>query len=167
MKKILLILIIFILSTTPVYARQGCCSHHGGVAGCNSYGRQVCNDGTLSPSCTCTPTYIYGCTDRNATNYNSNANKDDGSCTYPEPVKGCTDKKATNYNIEAEENDGSCVYPEPSPSPSETPKSVTTINTNQNNSTKNAEEEDNPAAGIVGTLALAGGGYYIYKRKHG
>jgi len=35
-------------------ARSGCCSYHGGVAGCDtSVGRQVCNDGTYSPSCTC------------------------------------------------------------------------------------------------------------------
>jgi len=32
--------------------RSGCCSWHGGVAGCSG-GRQVCNDGTYSPSCTC------------------------------------------------------------------------------------------------------------------
>lgn len=35
-------------------ARSGCCSWHGGVCGCdNSNGRQVCCDGTYSPSCTC------------------------------------------------------------------------------------------------------------------
>ena len=139
MKKVLLIFGIFVLFTTPVYARRGCCSHHGGVAGCNANGRQVCNDGTLSPSCTCTPTYIYGCTDRKATNYNSNANKDDGSCTYPEP----------------------------SPSPSEQHESVTTINTTQYNSNNEEDDEDNSVAGVVGTLLLAGGGYYIYKKKRG
>ena len=32
--------------------RRGCCSWHGGVAGCSS-GRIVCSDGTYSPSCTC------------------------------------------------------------------------------------------------------------------
>lgn len=33
-------------------AQRGCCSHHHGVAGCSG-GRVTCNDGTLSPSCTC------------------------------------------------------------------------------------------------------------------
>ena len=33
--------------------RSGCCSWHGGVSGCSGSGRVVCNDGTLSPSCTC------------------------------------------------------------------------------------------------------------------
>ena len=93
-----------------VFAGRGCCSHHGGVAGCHSSGKQICNDGTLSPSCTCTPavTYIYGCTDSNAKNYNSSANKDNGSCQYY--TYGCTDKEASNYNSNAEKDDGSCEY---------------------------------------------------------
>ena len=33
--------------------RSGCCSWHGGVDGCDYNGRVVCNDGSLSPSCTC------------------------------------------------------------------------------------------------------------------
>jgi hypothetical protein len=35
-------------------ARSGCCSHHGGVAGCDAYsGYQECADGSDSPSCRC------------------------------------------------------------------------------------------------------------------
>ena len=34
-------------------AGRGCCSWHGGMSGQCSGGRVVCNDGTLSPSCTC------------------------------------------------------------------------------------------------------------------
>lgn len=35
-------------------ARRGCCSHHGGVCGCDeAKDRIICCDGTLSPSCTC------------------------------------------------------------------------------------------------------------------
>jgi hypothetical protein len=35
-------------------ARSGCCSHHGGVAGCDTAtGHQECNDGTDSPTCGC------------------------------------------------------------------------------------------------------------------
>lgn len=37
-------------------AASGCCSWHGGVAGCSASGKSVCADGTTSPSCTCTPT---------------------------------------------------------------------------------------------------------------
>ena len=48
-----LIVILIIISITPVYAQRGCCSHHGGVSGSCRYGKQVCNDGTTSPSCTC------------------------------------------------------------------------------------------------------------------
>ena len=46
--------IILILISTSLYAQRGCCSWHGGVAGCDqSSGRQICADGTLSPSCVC------------------------------------------------------------------------------------------------------------------
>lgn len=33
-------------------SNQGCCSWHGGIAGCQ-YGRVLCNDGEYSPTCTC------------------------------------------------------------------------------------------------------------------
>jgi hypothetical protein len=109
-KNLLFIFIILLIFPNCVYAQRGCCSHHGGVAGCSSTGRQICNDGTLSPSCTCTASvsYIYGCTDKSAMNYNSQANKDNGSCIYY--TYGCTDKSAKNYNINADKDDGSCIY---------------------------------------------------------
>ena len=114
MKKItkckIIFLIIILIYPIAVNAKRGCCSHHGGVAGCSQNGRQVCRDGTLSPSCTCTPTvtYTYGCTDSSAKNYNPKANKDNGSCKYY--IYGCMDKKAKNYNEKAEKDDDSCEY---------------------------------------------------------
>lgn len=50
----ILVIIIFCYVFLPniIYAKQGCCSHHGGVVGCSS-GRQVCADGSYSPTCTC------------------------------------------------------------------------------------------------------------------
>ncbi|NMF58420.1 hypothetical protein [Pseudanabaena yagii] len=50
----------------------------------------------------------YGCTDPLATNYNPNANINDGSCIYP--VYGCTNPNATNYNPDATVDDGSCSF---------------------------------------------------------
>jgi hypothetical protein len=44
---------LFFLSSSNVYARSGCCSWHSGVCGCSQTGRQICCDGSLSPSCTC------------------------------------------------------------------------------------------------------------------
>lgn len=63
------------------------------------------------PPCTsnCTPTPILGCTDPSATNYNSLATQNDGSCTYP--VTGCMDSNAFNYNSSATIDNGSCTYP--------------------------------------------------------
>ena len=52
------------------------------------------------------PAVINGCMDGTATNYNSNATTDDGSCTY----SGCMDPIATNYNANATVDDGSCIY---------------------------------------------------------
>lgn len=56
---------------------------------------------------------IAGCTDSIASNYNSAATVDDGSCTYigNALVGGCTDPNATNYNPAANADDGSCTYP--------------------------------------------------------
>lgn len=109
MKKYILVGLFFLLvGAFPVYAQQGCCSHHGGVAGCNSYGRTICKDGTLSPTCTCAPQIIYGCTDSGAKNYNRNANQNDDSCVYYK--MGCTDKDALNYDEMAEKEDGKCTY---------------------------------------------------------
>lgn len=112
-KKILSFLVIGIMLLYPfdiALAQRGCCSHHGGVAGCGSNGRQICKDGTTSKTCTCTPkvSYVYGCTDKTAKNYNPSANKNDNSCTYY--IEGCTDKKAKNYNAKAEKDNGSCEY---------------------------------------------------------
>lgn len=39
-------------STRIIPDNQGCCSYHGGVKGCES-GLLMCNDFTISPSCTC------------------------------------------------------------------------------------------------------------------
>lgn len=105
-KKFVVLVVVFFLGILSVYAQRGCCSHHGGVAGCSPYGRQVCRDGTLSPSCGCVPPRVYGCTDSTADNYNSAANTNDGSCIY----KGCTDVNARNYNSKANTPDGSCLY---------------------------------------------------------
>lgn len=80
--KIIFITIIMVLSLENVEAKRGCCSWHGGVSGCSSGGIVICNDGTYSPSCTCTPPKVYGCTDSSALNYNSNANTDNGGCRY-------------------------------------------------------------------------------------
>lgn len=124
MKKVVgCILLIILLLPVNVSAKRGCCSWHGGVSGACRNGYQVCNDGTTSPSCTCsggtssssssstkkvyTPSYIYGCTNKNALNYNPSANKDDGSCI--QKVLGCTDKNAKNYNPNANKDDGSCI----------------------------------------------------------
>jgi len=53
---------------------------------------------------------VCGCTDPLATNYNPNANVDNGSCVYP---TGCTDSLALNYDLNALIDDGSCEYARP------------------------------------------------------
>ena len=48
---------------------------------------------------------IYGCTNPDAENYNSDADSDDGSCQ----ILGCTEYDAFGYNPNANIDDGSCV----------------------------------------------------------
>ena len=47
-------LAVFLFRIDTIRAASGCCSWHGGVSHCDtSVGKQVCNDGSHSPSCTC------------------------------------------------------------------------------------------------------------------
>lgn len=50
--------------------------------------------------------FVSGCTNPTASNYNPLATQDDGSCIYT----GCTDPTALNYNASANTDDGSCEY---------------------------------------------------------
>lgn len=50
----LIVAVIIFAINLDVYATQGCCSHHGGVSGCNNItGKQICSDGSDSPTCAC------------------------------------------------------------------------------------------------------------------
>jgi len=53
---------------------------------------------------------IEGCTDITATNYQSLATSNDGSCIYAPAIEGCTDINAMNFLSIATSNDGSCIY---------------------------------------------------------
>jgi gliding motility-associated-like protein len=53
---------------------------------------------------------VCGCTDPLATNYDPNANFNDGSCVYP---TGCTDSLALNFDPNALIDNNSCVYEQP------------------------------------------------------
>jgi len=74
-------------------------------------------------------TPVYGCTDVNASNYDSSADTENGSCVYigctdvnasnydPSATissfciyKGCTDSTSPNYDPDANTDDGSCEY---------------------------------------------------------
>lgn len=45
---------LFLMPAMGALAAAGCCSHHGGVSGCNtSTNHQLCKDGTSSPTCLC------------------------------------------------------------------------------------------------------------------
>lgn len=135
MKKVMCIFLVMMLFIPNVFAQKGCCSHHGGVSGCSSSGRTVCNDGTLSKTCKCTPsiTYTYGCTDKNAINYDSEAEKDDNSCEYPE-------KEETISKPISEENE-------------------LAINNNYN---KDNEEDSSTIWGVIGTIGI---GAIIFSKR--
>lgn len=153
-----------------VYAQRGCCSSHGGEAGCASDGRKIFADGTISPTCTCTPEKVdvYGCTDSSASNYNTNATINNGTCVYD--VLGCMDKEAKNYNENATKDDNSCEY-----------YIFGCTDSNAKNYNKNATVDDGSCSypsedeasngeiiGVLLTTGLAVGGYQAirkYKKK--
>ena len=65
------------------------------------------------------PVDVLGCTNVDASNYNENVTKDDGTCDYDldddgiqdnYEVDGCTDNSANNYMNSATDEDGSCDY---------------------------------------------------------
>ena len=76
---------------------------YGGV-NCTNNSTTIFNSECLYPICQ----IIYGCIDENASNYDPNANTDDGSCNYE--IIGCTNSVAINYNPDAAEDDGSCIF---------------------------------------------------------
>ncbi len=52
--KICTCIFLLCLPLSTLQAAAGCCSHHGGVTGCNqSTNHQTCKDGTTSPTCLC------------------------------------------------------------------------------------------------------------------
>ena len=88
-------------------------------AGCNDescfFIGDSCNDGNsntvndmIQNNCDCEgeQQQFGGCTDVDACNYNSAADFNDGSCTYP----GCTIMMACNYDSQAGCNDESCFF---------------------------------------------------------
>ena len=75
--KIFLFLLLMFSVVSHINAAQGCCSYHGGIAYCGSSGYYICNDGTRSPSCTCSVIHSEEITD--TPYYNSSTNNNNES----------------------------------------------------------------------------------------
>lgn len=152
-KKIVLVLIcVMLFSPLKIDASRWCCFYHGGVSGCSSLGRQICKDGTLSPTCTCTVavTYVYGCTDKTAKNYDANANEENNTCEYY--VYGCTNLLAENYSSEADKDNGSCILPIDNE-----------LDKNDNSSNQEITDDSVLLDTIIG-IGIISGGVYLYKK---
>jgi len=85
------------------------CADPNNCPGCNesppTYGASYNYHPDFTDNSNCAP-FTYGCTDPNASTYNSAAIVDDGSCAF----FGCTDPTATNYDSTATIDNGSCTY---------------------------------------------------------
>ncbi len=104
MKKILLFFFAFLfLFPSVVLAQRGCCSWHGGVAGCGSNGRTICADGTYSPSCTCGGSYSYTPPKPRPTNPTSGNVNYKGSpnnwCNYDVTIDWSGATNATGFSV--------------------------------------------------------------------
>ena len=74
----------------------------------------------LIVGCGTEPEDVYGCTDKDACNFNSDANIFDNSCDYldecgicygdSETCLGCIDSLACNYNEDALISDNTCEF---------------------------------------------------------
>lgn len=53
MKKLIFLFLVYLLLPISISAQNGCCSWHDGISHCSVNGYYVCNDGTESPTCTC------------------------------------------------------------------------------------------------------------------
>jgi len=89
-----------------------CCCMTSGCMDSNSVNYDTnncadCNNVVNGNDTTCCVTCVWGCTTPAATNYNSSATCNDGSCTG---VPGCTDPIANNYDPLATNNNGTCEY---------------------------------------------------------
>ena len=108
MKKVVIGIFIFIcifFSIDKVLAGRGCCSHHGGKAYCSG-GRWICNDGTYSPTCTCSGSETSG----GSSSYRRSNSTRRNVTTTIKKVYGCTNSSAINYNLYANVSDGSCRF---------------------------------------------------------
>jgi cytochrome c peroxidase len=75
-----------------------------------------------------------GCMDPSALNYNTDAQIDNGSCSYEiNNIKGCMDSLALNYNSAATLDDESCIYFSNTPYIIETPYGFPNMNIPSNN----------------------------------
>ena len=88
---------------------------------------------------------VGGCKDPAATNYNSKATFEDGSCAFLVVIYGCTDPEAENYEPNATHNDGRCVVITTNPNGTngnETAAIYGCMDTTANNYDDKATEDD-------------------------
>ena len=105
-------LFVILLFTFPIasFAQAGCCSHHGGVSGCDTATNHLqCKDGSDSPSCACKGTSTTR-TQPTTKSKTTPSTKTQSNRTAPAPVastKGCCSRhggvaecnKSTGYQV--------------------------------------------------------------------
>jgi len=111
----LLMLFIFVISSEQIYAKRGCCSHHGGVAYCGKSGKYICNDGTTSPTCTCSGGVSSSSSSKKSTSSNSS------SAETKKTTTPCSSSSKKNSSSQGKQNNTN--QKQSTTSPVKTPKS--------------------------------------------
>lgn len=162
-----LVLIFSLLIPKTSLAKSGCCSWHNGVCGCSG-GRQLCCDGTLSPSCTCYSEPVPTITPKQTVMPTLPPTPKPTMTPTITPTATSTPKATVQstptITPTATPTETPTQIEKPIPSPTSTPiPKVKSITTSQPSPTPEVQGAKT-GSGLIDVAVLGGLGYWIFRR---